>query len=152
MSWKWDRLCRRTFETSTNGQQITEWRWTLRRLRVYWYAASLNIHHLPRTELSIKYSIQYQVIENSSSTILLGIYLDSTLTWNEHVEKTRKKICKRRGLLKRSKRFLTSHARVNKCSTMLLCSLWWITVPGYGVTALLVIPIPCSLFRRTPPE
>ena len=41
------------FETSTNGQQINEWRWTLRRLRVYWHAASLNIHHLPRTKLRV---------------------------------------------------------------------------------------------------
>ena len=30
---------------------------------------------------------------------------------------------------------------------MLLYRLWWITVPAYGVTALLVIPIPCSPFR-----
>ena len=48
MFWKWHRLWRRTLETSTGGQQITEWRWTLRRLRVYWYEGSLNIHHLPR--------------------------------------------------------------------------------------------------------
>ena len=48
MSWKWHRLWRRTLETSTSGRQITEWSWTLRRLRVYWYEGSLNIHHLPR--------------------------------------------------------------------------------------------------------
>ena len=39
-------------------------------------------------------------------------YLDTSYTWTEHVEKTSEKILERLGLLRRSKRFLTSGARV----------------------------------------
>ena len=62
---------------------------------------------LAKNKESLKVTFQDQVTETVSSTKLLGIYLDSNLTWNEHVEKTRKKICNRLGLLKCLKRFLT---------------------------------------------
>ena len=103
MSWKWRRLWRRTLETSTCGQQITEWRWTLRKPKHRSFA---------KNEESLKIAFHDQVTETVSSTKLLEIYLDSSLTWDEHAEKTRKKIYKRLGLLKRSKQFLRSPTRV----------------------------------------
>ena len=49
-------------------------------------------------------------IEHVPSTKLLGLYIDSTLTWNNHIEYITKKLNKRLGFLKRSKKFLTVNA------------------------------------------
>ena len=43
---------------------------------------------------------------------LLGIHLDSSLTWAKHVAVISNKICKRLGLLKRLKQFLAPRARL----------------------------------------
>ena len=49
---------------------------------------------LAKNKESLKVTFQDQVTETVSSTKLLGIYLDSNLTWNKHVEKTRKKFAR----------------------------------------------------------
>ena len=61
---------------------------------------------------SLNINLDGKTIETVKCAKLLGIHLDSNLTWNEHVEQTTKKINKRLGLLKRSKSFLTPKARI----------------------------------------
>ena len=60
----------------------------------------------------LQISIQDKEIETVSNTKLLGIHLDSSLTWAKHVAVISNKICKRLALLKRLKQFLSPHARL----------------------------------------
>ena len=75
-------------------------------------------HQLLAKNESLQITIKDQAIETVSNAKLLGIHLDSSLTWREHVDKTSKKICKRLGLFKLSKRFLTPRARLTFYSTI----------------------------------
>ena len=54
-----------------------------------------------------------QKLKTVTSTKLLGVYIDSNLTWDIHVDYVKKKVCKRLGLLNRVKEFMTRTARIN---------------------------------------
>ena len=60
----------------------------------------------------LQISIQDKEIETVSNTKLLGIHLDSSLTWTKHVSVISNKICKRLGLLKCLNPFLAPRARL----------------------------------------
>ena len=69
-------------------------------------------HQLNKEKKTIQLLIDGNSVENVSLVKLLGLHLDSNLSWDVHVENTCKKIRKRLGLLKRSKKLLTRQARV----------------------------------------
>ena len=57
------------------------------------------------------------MLPKTQCTKFLDTWLDNQLVWTEHVKKLKIKLNNRLGLLKRSKRFLSTHAM--KCCTML---------------------------------
>ena len=107
----------------------------------------------PITMICYKFRFRIKKIETASNTKLLGIHLDSSLTWAKHVAVISNKICKRVGLLKRLKQFLALRARLAFYNALVQPLMdYFACVWGGGGTVLSPTLIPCSAFRSVRPE
>ena len=71
-------------------------------------ASCPKIRHVTNTEASICVTIQETIISNVSSHILLGVSIDSTLSWDVHVDNLCKKLSTRIGILRKLRPFATT--------------------------------------------
>ena len=78
-----------------------------------------KLRGLEASNKALEVTLDSKQIETVKSSKLLGLYLDSSLSWDVHVEYLSKKTSKRLGLLKRSRQFLTTKARKTYYNTLI---------------------------------
>ena len=96
-----------------------------------------------QTKTSIKTDLNLTLngvtLPNTQCTKFLGTWLDDKLMWTEHVKKLKIKLANWLGLLKRSKRFLTTHAmKMLYCDQINSLISYGISMWGPMVTCCLV--------------
>ena len=90
-------------------------------------ASSRKLLNLPK-ELSI--NIHSSTLSSVTTEKLLGVHIDSSLSWNMHVDSLCKKISQRLGIFRRIRHHLTFKARLAFCQCLILslmdycCVVW----------------------------
>ena len=70
----------------------------------------MTFHTKTNTAADLNLTLNGVTLPKTHSTKFLGTWLDDKLVWTEHVKNLKTKLASQLGLLKRSKKFLTTHA------------------------------------------
>ena len=70
----------------------------------------MTFHTKTNTATDLNLTLNGVTLPKTHCTKFLGTWLDDRLVWTEHVKNLKIKLTNRLGLLKRSKKFLTTHA------------------------------------------